>query len=141
MKERVLSFATLTYKEPIIFIKYRDNVRLDVKEIHEMMAACDSLSGNKPYLVLANITNFVDITPEGNKASVDKKITGNIIASAPLVKKLGQRLMSNVFLEVNRPPYPMRVFNDEKKAIKWLLEQHKKAIGAKPRKANNAVSA
>lgn len=138
MKERVLSFATLTYKEPIIFIKYRENVKLDVKEIEEMMAACNTLSGNKPYLLLANITNFVDITPEGNAASVDKKITGNIIASAPLVKKLGQRLMSNVFLEVNKPPYPMRVFNDEKKAVKWLLEQQKKAVDVKSGKAELA---
>ena len=134
MKEVKLSFATLTYKEPIIFIKYRDNVKLDTKEIHELMDGCNTLSGNKPYLLLVDITNFVDITPEGSAASVDKKITGNIIASAPLVKKLGQRLMSNVFLEVSRPPYPMRVFNDEKKAIKWLLEQHKKAGSVKDRK-------
>jgi hypothetical protein len=129
MKEIKLAFATLTCKESIVFIKYKNNVRLDAKEIHEIMAACNKLSGNKPFLLLADITNFVDITPEGNKASFDKKITANIIASAPLVKHLGQRMMSNTFMEVNKPHYPMQVFDDEKKALKWLLEQ--KAKGAR----------
>ena len=140
MKELLLSFATLTYEEPIIYVRYRDNIKLDVKEIRELMNGCNTLSNNKPFLLLTDITNFVDITPEGNTASVDKKITGNIIAASPLVKKLGQRLMSNVFLEINKPPYAMRVFNDEKKAVKWLLEQHKKASSVKSKRAEASVS-
>jgi len=133
MNEVKLSFATLTYRDPIIYVKYKDNVRLDTKEIGELMEGCNKISGNKPFLLLVDITNFVDITPEGNAASIDKKITGNIIASAPLVKKLGQRLMSNTFLEINKPPYAMRAFNDEKKAVKWLMEQYKKAVLVKTR--------
>jgi hypothetical protein len=125
MNEIKLSFATITYKEPIVFIKYKDNLRLDVKEINEIMAACNTLSDNKPFVLLVDITNFVDITPEGNKASVDKKNIANLIASAPLVSKLGQRISADTFKEVEKPPYPMQAFDDKEEAIKWLMEQHK----------------
>lgn len=121
MSEIKLAFATLTYKEPIVFIKYKDNTRLDTEKVAEILRTCNTLSGNKPFLILADITNTVDSTSEADKASADKINTANLIASAALVKLLGQRLASNAFLEVNKPPYPMRVFTDKDEAIKWLL--------------------
>jgi hypothetical protein len=123
MNEIKLPYATLTYKEPIVFIRYKDNTLLDTKEINEIFKACHTLTGNEPYLIFADLTNFVDSTNEANKASVDKENIANLVASATLVKLLGQRLQANAFLEVNKPPYPMQVFTDKDEAVKWLLEQ------------------
>ena len=122
MSEIKLAFATLTYKEPIVFIKYKDNTRLDAEKVTEILSTCNTLSGNKPFCILADITNTVDSTADADKASADKKNTVNLVASAALVKLLGQRLASNAFLEVNKPPYPMQVFTDKEEAIKWLLQ-------------------
>jgi hypothetical protein len=76
-------------------------------------------------MLLTDARVQADLSPEARKVAADKKNSANIIASAIVVKWLAQRLIANVFIEVNKPSYPNRVFNDEQKAVKWLLEQMK----------------
>jgi hypothetical protein len=44
----------------------------------------------------------------------------NAIAKAIIVKNLGHRLIGNVFLNINMPPAPTRLFKTEAEARKWL---------------------
>lgn len=42
-----------------------------------------------------------------------------------VMRWLAQRLIASVYVELNKPSFPFRVFTDEEKAVKWLLK-HKK---------------
>jgi len=127
MNKIELPFAILTYDEPIVFLRYKHEVKVDVEDMYNMFKASYALSKNESYLLLVDAKVLVDVTPEARKVGSNKKNTLNIIANAIVVKWLAQRLLSNVFIEINKPHLPVRIFNDEKKAIKWLLEKHKES--------------
>lgn len=119
-------YVTIEYQEPILYRRYTKSVVLDSKEIEESIIATEKLSNHKPYLALVDTRVLVDITPEGRKTGKDIQHSENVIALAVLVKWLGQRLTVKVVADLDKPPYPMEVFTDEDKAIKWLLEQKQK---------------
>jgi hypothetical protein len=126
MNEIKFSYATIEYKEPIMYIRFKDGVLLGPKEILEIGEAQEKLSVNRPRLILTDARVPVDITEAGREISADPRKHGNVIAHALVVKWLAQRLIANVYKNINKPPYPMRVFDDEKEAVKWLLEQKSK---------------
>ena len=127
MNQIIFDYATIEYKEPIVYFRLTKGVVLDEKMVLECIEAGNKLAGYKPHLLLTDARVQADLSPEARKAAADKKNTATIIASAIVVKWLAQRLISNVFMEINKPHYPTRVFNDEQKAVKWLLE-HKRTV-------------
>ena len=128
MEEIKLNYATVEYKEPIIYIRFKDPIMLGPKEVLEIGEAAAKLTNNGARLVLTDVRVLVDITEEGREVSSTREKQGNVIAHAVLIKWLAQWLIAKVYMEINKPDYPMRAFRDEQKAIKWLLEQ-KNRIG------------
>ena len=126
MNDIQLRYASVEYKEPIVYLRFKNDVVLGAKEVLEIGEAGDKLCNHKPRLILTDARVPVDITKQGREVSSIPENYANVIANAVVVKWLAQRLIANVFMEVNKPPYPMRVFTDEKKAVNWLLEQQKK---------------
>lgn len=96
---------------------------LDEETVKEVIDAGNRLCNYAPHLLLTDARVTVDLTTEARKTAAKRENTKNIVASAIVVKWLAQRLISNVFITVNKPHYPTQVFNDEKKAIKWLMER------------------
>lgn len=123
MNKIELPFAIIEYKEPIVYYKMTKDVMYDGKMIQQIIDAGNKLCDKKPYLVLSDVRVSADLTAEAREVAVEKKNADNIIADAVLVKWLAQRLGTNVLIQLNKPPYPMQVFTDEDKAVKWLLEQ------------------
>jgi len=118
-----LPFVTIEYKEPITYLRFEENVLLDAQKVKVTGDACLEITGGARYLMLTDATGTLDVTPEGRKTAAESKNSGNIIAHAVIVKRLGQRLIANVYEEVNKPSYPVKVFTEEEEAITWLLEQ------------------
>jgi hypothetical protein len=123
MSKVILPFATIEYTEPIVYFRITREGLLDAKEILEAIDAGVRLCHYKPHLLLVDARTPVDLTPEARKAGANINNTTHVIASAILVKWLAQRLLSTLFIKVNKPHYPVRIFNDEEKAVKWLIEQ------------------
>lgn len=125
MNQIVLPFATLEYKEPILYIRFKENVVLDVNEVNAISEVSEKVTMGKPRLVLTDARIPVDITPAGRRASANAKNRHKVIASAIIVKWLGQRLIVDVYNMLNKPQFPMKVFTEEDTAVKWLLKQKK----------------
>jgi hypothetical protein len=123
MSEVKFSYATLEYKEPIVYFRVTKGIVLQEEQILECIEAGNKLCDYKPHLLLTDARVGADLSPGARKAGSAKKNTANVIAQAIVVKWLAQRLSANVFIQIDKPHYPMRVFNDEQKAVKWLLEQ------------------
>ncbi len=49
---------------------------------------------------------------------------------AIIVKSVFTRAMGELFMRFHKPPYPTRIFNDEEKAVEWLLVQWNGQAGA-----------
>jgi hypothetical protein len=122
MKEINFTYCTIKYKAPVIFITFREGSYIDVPETKEMIKATEELTGKKPYLLLSDARVFLTITPEARKVSADKKEAPFLIANAVLINNLPLTLTANFFLTFNKPHFKFKVFNNEEKAMKWLLQ-------------------
>ncbi|MCW3071001.1 MAG: hypothetical protein JWO44_891 [Bacteroidetes bacterium] len=114
--------STIIYKAPVMYLRFKEGAELDVKEIREMIVAAESLSNKKPYLLFSDVRNHVAISSEGRKIAADKKESPCVIANAVLTNNFALKLTANFFIKVNKPHFPVRVFNDEIKAHLWLMQ-------------------
>lgn len=112
--------SAIIYKAPVVYLVFKEGAELDVKEVREMIAAAEMLAGKKPYLLFSDVRNHVAITPEARKVSADKKESRYVIANAVLTNNFALKLTANFFIKVNKPHFPVKVFNDELKAHLWL---------------------
>jgi hypothetical protein len=139
MNEIELEYVSVIYQKPIIYLRFKRHIVLGAKEILEIGEAGRKLSNSKHRLVLTDARIPVDISPEGAKAGSNPKNIADVVANAVLIRWLGQRLIANVFITINKPPYPTRVFTDEAKAVKWLLEKYKKATGVNGKELSGCI--
>jgi hypothetical protein len=114
--------STVTYKAPVMYLKFKEGAELDVKEVREMILAAESLSGKRPYLLFSDVRNHVAITGEARKIAADKRESPCVIANAVLSNNFALKLTANFFIRVNKPHFPVRVFNDEVRAHLWLMQ-------------------
>jgi hypothetical protein len=120
MTEVELSYVSIHYDEPVIFLVFKDGVEIGFPEVREMTFYCEQLSGKKPYLVLSDARVNINVTPEGRKLAADPREAPLCKGSAVLVKNIMYEMAVNFFQIFNKPPFPYRSFTDKKKALEWL---------------------
>ena len=129
MTEIKLDYLTITYEEPILYHRYTKSKMIGAGEIRAILDADFKLTQGKPYVLLSDTRSQIELRPDAYEeygmAEADKR-TANIVANAVIVKWLAQRLVANVFSEVNKPPHPLEIFTDEEAAVKWLKEEWQK---------------
>lgn len=92
-----------------------------LRDAQELIAAHDSLSGGLKRPVLGDIRG----TRTGASKAAREYYVSEVAATyksalAMLTKSALQRVLGNLFLSMNSPPYPSRLFTDEDEAIAWL---------------------
>jgi hypothetical protein len=121
MQQIEFPHSTIKYKAPIIYVTFKQDVKLDVKDIKEMISAAEELTGKKMYLLFNDVRNYVVMTPEARKLAADKKGAPLTIASAVLTNSVALKLIANFFVKVHKPHFPQKVFTDRLKAHLWLM--------------------
>lgn len=116
-------YATVEYKEPIVYFRVTKPIVFSEEKILAVIAAGRKLCNDRPHMLLTDVRVLAELTPKARKAGASKENTKNLLAQAIVVRWLGTRLAINVFMQVNKPHYPVKVFTNEAKAVKWLLAQ------------------
>jgi hypothetical protein len=112
------------------FTKFKPGTTLDLNAAEKIIHDALALAGDKIYPVLTDIRDM----PRHNKDVRDYFASdpeGSASANAILVASSISRILANVFLSVNRPSIPTRIFTDPAKAAKWLEMfpiKHKKVL-------------
>lgn len=118
-----LDYVTISYKEPVVYLVFKDGAELGFPQIRELTSHAEKLCGNKPYLVFSDTRAKVNVTPEGRKVSADSKEAPLHRGTAVLVKSSMIKIAINFFGGLQKPMYPFRAFTDKKEAIDWLLHR------------------
>lgn len=113
---------TIWYEEPVVHFKFKEGAHLDTKEIKEMFSAAEKICDNKPHIIMVDARVYFTATSQARKTGADKNETPLVLAAAVLVNNLASELIANFFASFNKPHFNFRVFHDEKKAMKWLLQ-------------------
>jgi hypothetical protein len=91
-----------------------------VKDAKEIMAVIVELNHGKPVPVLVDIRAGLGADRETRAYYAGKEILESTRALALLVESRLTRLMANLFISINQPAVPTRLFTSEDEAIAWL---------------------
>lgn len=121
MSSLKLSYVTIQYKEPIVYLTFKAGAELGFPELQELVAHAEKLSGYKNYVVLSDAREKVSVTPAGKNYSAETKNSPLQKGTAVLVRNEVLKLATNFFFGLKNPEYPFCAFTDEAKAKEWLL--------------------
>ncbi len=118
--------SIISYQSPVVHIVFKENAKVDASEAREMIKAAEGLSGKKPYMIFSDIRNHVEISPEARKISAAKEEAPYLVANAVLTDSIALKLTANLFVNINKPHFPVRLFTDRSKAMRWLMSFEQK---------------
>lgn len=108
----------------IIRYSVRDGAVEKLENAKEMIAAIKNLTGDAKHSTLIDIRKLKSTDKETRDyyASDEVRDAANGGACAILVSSPVTSMIGNMFIRVNKPSYPVKMFYSELKAVEWLKE-------------------
>lgn len=99
---------------------------IELKEAEEIIAAYLKLvkKSNEPKLLLSDARGLKTASHEARNIFSSENAGKYIIANAVIVNSLSTRLIVNFFIKFHRPSFPVKIFNSEAEALRWLKKFH-----------------
>lgn len=126
MKESVIDteHCEMWLENGIIFQVYKPDLVVTIDIAKAMVEDRIKISNGITRPMLADIKNLVSIDSESREyLASDRAIyllsAGAILLGASL-KDYIATLAAKIYLKIDRPPFPTKLFNDREKALKWL---------------------
>jgi hypothetical protein len=114
-------YAVVTEENGILTCRFKKGLHMDFEIAKTCVQLRMDFSKGRPYPVLVDMRELVSLSKDAREylaSEGSRQITaGALLVSSPLTRTLG-----NIFLMLNRPPVPTRIFNNEAAAITWLGE-------------------
>lgn len=104
----------------ILNIKIFPNVLLTLEKVKEYYIISKEIVGNKKALVLFDGSEEYSITEEAKFFGASKEVTDTRIAVAYITNSIANKLMFNLYLSVNKPEVPTKMFSSKENGLKWL---------------------
>lgn len=112
-------YMTLWNEQNILFCTYADNLAIDLDIATHCVNSRLRFSKGVSYPLLVSLKGVRSVNKEARDYLAEdgsRLITaGALLINSPLTKILG-----NIFLRINNPSSPARLFTDEAEAITWL---------------------
>src|SRR6186713_2919832 len=109
--------------ETVLGIHIKGPCSIDTDDTEEIFTAFDRLGVLAPTALLADIRTLRGVSL-GVRTHMSSERAGRylarvaLVADSPLTRTIG-----NFFMRLNRPPFPVRIFDGEDEALRWLDTQ------------------
>lgn len=107
-------------EDGIIEIDCADNFEYDVLEIKHNLSCIKMIAGNNKVLILNNAKAHTTITKEGREFLATGPHIDFVKAEAFIIHIMGQWILANFFLKINKPIVPAAFFKNKEDAEVWL---------------------
>jgi hypothetical protein len=115
------NYVTMWMEENILCARYADNLHMTLEIAKSCVGARVFFSKGESYALLIDMKGIKSVTPEARTymASFGTLMVkaGALITGSALNKTLG-----NIFLAIDKPPVPTKLFTSEEKAREWLQQ-------------------
>lgn len=104
----------------IVHVNFLPNTEITVELQTELLRLYNDITmGKKSYFIFEG-GEFVSVTKAARENAVKIEDQSPTLASAIMVKNLGQKIIADFYYKVNRPKQPYKVFWNFDNAIEWL---------------------
>lgn len=119
----IAKFRLTLIENGIIENYIKPGVTVEASDLWELKRLNLMLAEEKPYCVLTVSGHLSSISKEARETVASKTFAGITKAKALVVDSLGQRIVGNFYLTVNKPHIKTKIFGNREEAIVWLREQ------------------
>lgn len=127
----VLDSAVIRLEDGIISVVFEKDTRLTLELAKQLVEARVELSENKDYPLFVDIRGVVDIDEATRKYLSGAEGTKYALAAAVLIDNPLSKFFGNLFIKVDKPNKPLKLFSSKSKAIKWLKQISREALFSK----------
>ena len=113
-------FNTWMDEDGVYHVVTIDNITIDIDDLKNEFQRYKLEIKNFSPPVLVDITRVSSITSNGRKYIAEELAKSGIPATALLVKSRISQLLGSFFIGINKPEFPVRLFDNEQDALKWL---------------------
>jgi len=109
-------------QDGILHNTFLPNAEVGFEDAKEIGIANAKAAGGKKVVSLIDARKVKSAVREARKFGVRDETETTRVATAILVDSPISRVIGNFFINIDKPPYPTRLFTTETKAIDWLKE-------------------
>jgi hypothetical protein len=121
LQEIKFSYARVQlFSNKLIRIEIFGDVIVGKEQAKEMNDAIGVLSKGRESMVMILADEITSFNKEAMEFSASEEGLRYTIGDAMVVKSISQRITANLYLMVNKPKKPSKIFSSEKNAIEWL---------------------
>ena len=107
-------------EDNIIKLRIKEQSIVDIDDVKEVQVVKRKLIGDKKHTVLFVTPKLGSMTREARDYSASPDVNLNAIAKAVVLNGLAMRIITNFFINFNKPPVEHKVFENEIDALEWL---------------------
>lgn len=120
MKEAYTTTAGITLQDDgIVRILVKEGANIQLADVENHFRVIERLSEGKKVPVLIDARVNYSMSAEARAYSAMHSSSGRL-ATAFITKSAAGKHVANLYMNINKPAIPTRVFNDEAEAIAWL---------------------
>ena len=120
-EQRFNTTSVAIRSDGIAHVKVDANTEIDVPHVIMIVEALKEIGKEKEFPLLIVVGEYTLPTAEARAYIATPESDPYASAEAYVVKSFTQKLVGNVYLSFNKPARPTRIFNEESKAIEWLM--------------------
>ena len=126
MQERYIEneFAQVWFENGVVHILYKPGCVLNINNIKLIVEDRITVSNGKTSPILIDLRNLVSSDNATRSYLATPEAERYLCAGAMIINNELQKLLMNLYLKIDKPNLPARVFTSKEKALEWL-EQFK----------------
>ena len=122
MKESYLEndHVKIWIEDGILFIEYKPKLVVNITVAKKIVEDRLKVSGQVMRPMFTDGRNFVSIDNASLAYLKSNEATQYVSAGAFFIDNVLQRLIGNIFITIDKPLIPAKLFTDKEKALQWL---------------------
>lgn len=106
----------------ILKAKYKPGVLVDLKIAKQIVSDRLKFTGKEDLVVLIYDEGITNVDREARLYLASEEANKHIKAGAIINKSPFTSVVGNIFIKLNKPAIPCKLFSNEEKAVKWLVD-------------------
>lgn len=121
LQEITLRYAKVQlFDTKIVRVEIFGNRIIDRDEAQELYKTVGIIAKGSESLVMVVANQVAQFTKAAIEVATSEEGLRFSLADAVVVKSVTQKITANIYLKLNKPAKPSRIFNSEAEAEKWL---------------------
>ncbi|MEH2551642.1 thiamine monophosphate synthase [Bradyrhizobium sp. AZCC 2262] len=122
VQETTIGVIVFKIEDGILFFSFTPNAIYEEDNSKRVIANLRELIGDVKIPVFVDGTNLLSMSAGARTYHTSSEGTHNIKATAILANSLMAKVTATLYMGLNKPPQPTRVFTDKQEAFAWLQQ-------------------